>query len=153
MCRNKVCLPLSNVFLIQALPHRAEIIHWVSKNLCPFNIVNNQAFWSLMKIGHLEYHLPSKETVLHDVKLVFAHTRKRITKMLNVSLTHLTVLTHWLTYQEYEDQISFTTNRWTSSNHCAFVAFSVHLQNAGKPLSFPLDVVEIARVYISYILV
>ena len=35
---------------------------------------------------------------------------------------------------------------WTSPNHRAFIAFSVHLEHKGVPLSMLLDVVEVAKV-------
>ena len=42
-----------------------------------------------MKTGRPDYYLPSCSTVSRDVRLVFAHTRNRIAKMLQVSLdTH-----------------------------------------------------------------
>lgn len=48
--------------------------------------------------------------------------------------------------QEYEGTLSFATDAWTSPNHKAFVAVSVHLQHEGKPLSMILDIVEVAKV-------
>ena len=36
---------------------------------------------------------------------------------------------------------------WWSPNHWAFVAFSVHLEHNGVSLTFPLDVVEVAKVH------
>lgn len=38
------------------------------------------------------------------------------------------------------------TDAWLSPNHQAFVAFLVHLEHNGTPLTFPLDVVEVAKV-------
>jgi hypothetical protein len=42
--------------------------------------------------------------------------------------------------------MNFTTDAWTSENHRAFVVFSVHLEHEGVPLSFPLDIIEVASV-------
>ncbi|KIM66465.1 hypothetical protein SCLCIDRAFT_110609, partial [Scleroderma citrinum Foug A] len=84
----------------------------------------------LMKTGHPAYYIPSRWTVSRDVHLVFAQTRNRIATML----------------QKYNGKLSFTTDAWTSPNHRAFIAFSVHLEHNGVPLSMPLDVVEVARV-------
>ncbi|KIK76816.1 hypothetical protein PAXRUDRAFT_168183, partial [Paxillus rubicundulus Ve08.2h10] len=81
-----------------------------------------KGFQSLMKMGQPEYYIPSPETIKRDVK--------RVAK----------------TLREYEGQISFTTDAWTSPNHRAFVAFSMHLEHEGVPLTFPLDVVEVAKV-------
>ncbi|KAG1745709.1 hypothetical protein EDB19DRAFT_1578893, partial [Suillus lakei] len=75
---------------------------------------------SLMKMGHPEYYLPSPSMVSHDVKLVFAN--------------------------EYDGELNFATDAWTSPNHKAFVAVFVHLEHQGKPLAMVLDVVEVAQV-------
>ncbi|KAG1861978.1 hypothetical protein C8R48DRAFT_583107, partial [Suillus tomentosus] len=109
---------------------RAEIVRWVAESLCPFNIVKNRAFQSLMKTGRPEYYIPSPSTVSRDVRLVFARTRKRVAKML----------------QEYDGKINFTTDGWTSPNHRALVAFSAHFEHKGEPLSIPLDVIEVGKV-------
>jgi hypothetical protein len=63
---------------------RAEIVRWVSESLRPFKIVEDRGFQSLMKTGRPEYYIPSASTVSRDVKLVFAKTRERIAKMLQV---------------------------------------------------------------------
>ena len=42
--------------------------------------------------------------------------------------------------------MNFTTDAWTSENHRAFVAIAVHLEHGGIPLSFPLDIIEVATV-------
>ena len=47
--------------------------------------MKDQGFQSLMKIGRLEYHIPSAETVSRDVQNVFVNVRKHIAKMLQVS--------------------------------------------------------------------
>ena len=35
---------------------------------------------------------------------------------------------------------------WTSPNHKAFVAITMHMEHSGKPVTFMLDVVEVAIV-------
>jgi hypothetical protein len=47
--------------------------------------------------------------------------------------------------QEYDGKLSFATDAWTSPNHKAFVALTVHLEHNGQPLSFLLNIVEVAR--------
>ncbi|KAG2746212.1 hypothetical protein P692DRAFT_20738596 [Suillus brevipes Sb2] len=64
---------------------RAEVVHWVSESLRPFEIVNDRGFNTLMKTGCPKYYLPSPSTVSRDVKQVFVKTRKRIANMLQVS--------------------------------------------------------------------
>jgi hypothetical protein len=68
---------------------RAEIVRWVAESKRPFAIVSDQGVQSLMKTGRPEYYIPSPMTVLHDVKMVFANTRKRIAKMLQVRIEYL----------------------------------------------------------------
>ena len=48
--------------------------------------------------------------------------------------------------QEYEGRLNFATDAWTSPNHQAYVAVTVHLEKDGKPLGMLLDVVEVAKV-------
>ena len=66
--------------------HRAAIVRWISKDLQPFAIVEDQGFRILMKTGRPHYHLLSRWTVTRDVRLVFARTRKRVAKLLQVSI-------------------------------------------------------------------
>jgi hypothetical protein len=40
--------------------------------------------------------------------------------------------------------LSFATDAWTSPNHRAFVAVTVHLEHDSKPISLLLDIVELA---------
>ncbi|GBE77188.1 putative AC transposase [Sparassis crispa] len=107
---------------------RAEIVHWVSESLRPFTIVEDRAYQSLMKTGRPEYWIPLRWTVARDVHKVFACCRARIAKML----------------QEYDGELSFATDAWTSLNHKAIVMFTVHLQHKGVPLRMVLDVVKVA---------
>src|SRR6267154_1895629 len=64
---------------------RAELVRWVAESLRPFDIVKDRGFQSLMKTGRPEYYIASPRTISHDIRLVFARTRKRIAKMLGVS--------------------------------------------------------------------
>ena len=47
--------------------------------------------------------------------------------------------------QEYEGALNFTTDAWTSPNHKAYVAFTVHFEHEGSPMLMLLDVVEVAK--------
>ncbi|KAI1783386.1 hypothetical protein LXA43DRAFT_903694 [Ganoderma leucocontextum] len=86
------------------------------------------AKWVLMKTGRPNYYIPSPSTVARDVKQIFARTRTRIAKML----------------QEYDGKLNYETDTWTSPNHRAFVAFTVHFEWKGETICLPLDVVEVA---------
>lgn len=45
--------------------------------------------------------------------------------------------------QEYDGALSFGTDAWTSPNHKAYVAVTVHFEQDGKPVVLLLDVVEV----------
>jgi len=47
--------------------------------------------------------------------------------------------------QEHDGALNFATDAWTSPNHKAFVAVTVHLENNGIPLCILLDLVEVAK--------
>jgi coproporphyrinogen III oxidase len=81
-----------------------------------------------MKTGRPEYYIPSPTTVSRDVKQVFANVRKRIAKML----------------QEHDGDLNFATDVWTSPNHKAFVAVTVHFEINGVPMTMLLDMKEAA---------
>ncbi|TFY61175.1 hypothetical protein EVG20_g7153 [Dentipellis fragilis] len=106
---------------------KAEIIRWVSESLRPFNIVSDRGFNCLMKTGRPGYYIPSPSTVSCDVKLVFARARNRIAKLL----------------QEHDGDLNFVMDAWTSSNHHAFIALTIHLMFNGEPISILLDLVEV----------
>ena len=41
--------------------------------------------------------------------------------------------------------MNFATDAWTSPNHKAYMAFTVHFEHEGIPLSMLLDLVEVAK--------
>jgi hypothetical protein len=43
-------------------------------------------------------------------------------------------------------QVHIATDAWTSTNHRAFVAWTVHLHHQGNLLSFVLDIIEVPEV-------
>jgi hypothetical protein len=107
---------------------RAEIVRWVAESKRPFKIVKDRGFQSLMKTGRPEYYIPSPATVSRDVKKVFVNVRKRLARML----------------QEHDGELNFATDAWTSPNHKAFVAVTVHFEINGIPMRMLLDMVEVA---------
>jgi hypothetical protein len=82
-----------------------------------------------MKTGRPNYYIPSPTTVSQDVKKVFANAQKRIAKML----------------REHEGRLNFATDAWTSPNHKAFVAVTVHFEKKGTPIALLLDLVEVPK--------
>ncbi|PBK68152.1 hypothetical protein ARMSODRAFT_988749 [Armillaria solidipes] len=95
-----------------------EIVRWVSESLHPFNIMKDCGFTCLMKTGWPMYYLSHPTMVSHDVKTVFAKTCQHIAKLL----------------QEYDGELNFATDAWTSPNHQAFVVFMVHFIHDGQPV-------------------
>jgi hypothetical protein len=47
--------------------------------------------------------------------------------------------------QEHNGALNFATDAWTSPNHKAYVAVTVHFENAGVPVSMLLDIIEVAQ--------
>jgi hypothetical protein len=52
----------------------------------PMSIVEDEGFKTLMKTGRPNYKLPKRVTVARDVKQVFKKTKKRVAKLLQVSI-------------------------------------------------------------------
>jgi hypothetical protein len=48
--------------------------------------------------------------------------------------------------QEHPGCVHFATDAWTSPNHHAFVAWTVHLHHNSHVLAFVLDIVEVPEV-------
>ena len=52
-----------------------------------------------------------------------------------------------MTYlQDYDGDINFATDAWTSPNHYAYVALTAHFEVQGQPIAVVLDVVEVPEV-------
>jgi len=97
-----------------------------------------------MKTGQPNYHIPSPETVSHDVKDVFVRVCKRIATMLQVRHSSSIVSKTYLKQlKEHDGDLNFTTDAWTSPNNKAYVAVSVHFEVKGVPVGMLLDVVEV----------
>ncbi len=66
-------------------------------------------------------------------------------KLLRVSLTQLELFTKHLCFslQEHPGRLHFATDAWTSPNHRALLAWTVHLEYNGKILVFLLDIIEV----------
>jgi hypothetical protein len=46
--------------------------------------------------------------------------------------------------QEHKGKLNFATDAWTSPNHKAFIAVTVHFEIDGVPICMLLDLVEVA---------
>ncbi|KAL1690457.1 hypothetical protein GGG16DRAFT_55660, partial [Schizophyllum commune] len=116
---------------------KAEIVKWMAQSFRPFSLVEDDGFKTLMKTGRPEYYLPSRSTVSRDVKRVFARSRSRVARFL----------------QDYEGDLSFQTDMWTSPNHIPYMGTTVTFEHKGSPVTIVLDVVQVAKVRFSYQLI
>ena len=99
-----------------------------------------------MKTGKPSYYIPSVSTVLHDVKQVFIKVMGRIAKMLQVRI-HVSYInaneeldSHC---PEHDRALSFGTDTWTSPNHKAYVAVTIHFEKNGELMCLLLDLVKV----------
>lgn len=46
--------------------------------------------------------------------------------------------------------MNFATDAWTSPNHRAYVAITVHFENSGAPAAMLLDIVEVPESHTGY---
>jgi hypothetical protein len=139
-------MPYLFTYILDLKHDRVEIVRWVAESIWPFKIVKDRGFQSLMKTGRPEYYIPSPSTVSCDIQIVFSRTWQQIAKMLHVS-KRIGFKTQMLTQKkEYDGALNFVTDVWTSPNHRAFVAVTIHLEQEGVPLCLVLDVVEVAEV-------
>jgi hypothetical protein len=99
----------------------------VTENNRPTNIVNDRGLRELLKAGRPNIEIPSVWTVSRDIQASFKKCRDRIAKLL----------------QEYPGRLHFATDAWTSPNHRAFVAWTVHMEHEGQMVTFLLDIVEV----------
>lgn len=124
---------------------RAEIVKWVSESMRPLSVVEDDGFRKLMKTGRPEYYIPSRRTVARDINQVFKNTRKRVANMLQVRSIPVQKKCIEVYSQKHVGALHFATDAWTSPNHKALIAITVHFEQDGVPISFLLDVVEVAR--------
>ncbi|KAJ6570419.1 hypothetical protein B0H10DRAFT_1840085, partial [Mycena sp. CBHHK59/15] len=96
----------------------------------PMYAAKDRKFEELVINGRPGIEIPSQTTIARDIKTSFGYRLDHISKLLNY----------------YPGKLSFTTDAWTSPNHRAFVAWTVHLQHRGKPLNFLLDIFEVPTV-------
>lgn len=65
------------------------VVRWVSQCLRPFEVIADEPVIAMLKSGRpASYRLPHPTTVSRDTKNIFAKTRSRIAKFLQVSRVH-----------------------------------------------------------------
>ncbi|KAJ7601412.1 hypothetical protein DFH06DRAFT_924135, partial [Mycena polygramma] len=108
----------------------ATLARWFTESNRPMYAAKDRKFEELVVNGRPGIEVPSQSTIARDIKTSFDFGLEHISKLLN----------------EYTGKLSFTTDAWTSPNHRAFVAWTVHFQHNGQPLSFLLDIYEVPTV-------
>jgi hypothetical protein len=106
---------------------RAHIVRWVAESNRPASIVSNPKLIDLLTTGRPIIKVPSPNTVRHDIKAAYVKCHKRTSKVL----------------RDHPRHIHIATDAWSSPNHHAFVAWTVHLKHEGCVLAFLLDIVEV----------
>ncbi|KAH9897078.1 uncharacterized protein BXZ73DRAFT_62961 [Epithele typhae] len=86
--------------------------------------------WILMKTGRPNFKIPSPSTLARDTRTLFTRSRERIGRLL----------------RDYDGHINIATDCWTSPNHRAFTAVTVHFLHNDEPISMLLDIVEVPKV-------
>jgi hypothetical protein len=105
----------------------AHLAKWVAESNRPASIVTDPELVNLLTTGHPHLKVPSPNTVRRDIKAAYLRCRERISKVL----------------REHPGRVHFATDAWTSTNHHAFVAWTVHLEYNGTMLAFLLDIVDV----------
>jgi hypothetical protein len=105
----------------------AHIAKWIAESNRPTSIVSDPELVNLFTTGHTHLKAPSPNTVRRDVKAAYEKCRGRIANLL----------------REHPGRIHFATDAWTSTNHHAFVAWTVHIEHEGTMLAFLLDIMDV----------
>jgi hypothetical protein len=114
-------------YVLQLTYISAHIAKWIAESNHPASIVTKPELINLFTTGHPHLKVPSPNTVRRDVKATYLRCREQICKVL----------------QKHPGRVHFATDAWTSTNHHAFVAWTVHLEYNGTMLAFLLDIVDV----------
>ena len=77
--------------------HSVKCVWWVTESMRSIGIVDDPGFQHLMKMGRPHYHIPSSQTVAHNVHVVFKWVKDQIIKMLWISFCELRFTNNWHT--------------------------------------------------------
>lgn len=103
-------------------------MNWVAERNRPVDIVQDPEFRYPYTVAWPNLVMPSPNTVRRDIKVIYAKCRDRVTTLL----------------RNYPGRIHLGTDAWTSTNHHALVAWTVHFIYEGRMMAFLLDIVELA---------
>ncbi|VDC02336.1 unnamed protein product [Peniophora sp. CBMAI 1063] len=106
---------------------RAECVRWIVKKKCPFDIVADDPFQSIMKAGRPSLWIPSPSTLHRDTLECFKWGRRAVSSKLKALPTRL----------------NYGSDEWTSPNHRALMAMSVCYEKESNTVEHLLDVVHV----------
>ena len=107
-----------------------HLIKWVTESNQPINVINDRELCDLLTAGWPNITLPLSDTISCDIQASFGKCKECIAKLL----------------QEHPGHLHFATDAWTSPNHHAFVAWTVHLEYEGEMLLFLIDIIKLLEV-------
>ncbi|KIL55138.1 hypothetical protein M378DRAFT_18219, partial [Amanita muscaria Koide BX008] len=108
---------------------RAGHVRWMAVSKRSFSLAEDEGYHFLMKTGRPEHYIPSYRTISRDICKVFLHCWEKIARVL----------------QEHNGMLNLATDAWTSPNHRALVAVTVHLEKKGTETGLLLDIIEVAE--------
>jgi len=115
------------IYFFELMSNSVHIEKWVVESNRPTSIVSDPKLIDLLMTGHPHLKVPSPNTVQRDVKAAYEKCQECISKLL----------------QDHPGHLHFTTDAWMSTNHHAFVTWTVHLEHNGTMLAFLLDIIEV----------
>ncbi|KAM6501699.1 hypothetical protein JOM56_001676, partial [Amanita muscaria] len=101
----------------------ASHVHWIAESKRALSLVNDAGYLHLMKTGWPGHYTPSRRTLSRDIQLVFNKAREQIAGRL----------------QAHDGELNIATDAWTSPNHRALVAVTIHYEHKGVEVNWLLD--------------
>jgi hypothetical protein len=122
-------------------------VRWLTENNRPINIINDRELRELLMAGRPHISLPGRTTIVRDINASYLNCRKRVTTLLHVSTNLFFRLPATDALQQaYTGRLHIATDAWTSPNHRAFVAWTVHFQYKGEMLGVLIDINDVPEV-------
>jgi hypothetical protein len=123
---------------------RAHLVKWITENHRPTSIVKDRELCEILMAGRPSLEIPSPNTIPRDIKVSFDKCWDRVASLFQVCRSNvLRSLLIYIIEQKHPECLHFATDAWTSPNHRAFIAWTVHFEYEGVMMSFLLDIIEV----------